>query len=237
MYGTIRAVQARISVRVAKAFVTATAAGFGLCSVKAMLQRNGVQAQSQSGRPVVIAGPSGVGKGTLIAMLLKEYPKFKLSVSHTTRKPRPGEEHGVHYNYVTKEEFEQGIKDGKFIEYNNYNGNFYGTSTDAVKTIQKNGKICVLDVDINGCKSLKKTDLNCRYVFISPGDENPMAILESRLRGRATDDEVAIQRRLERAKEEMTYKDIPGFFDFVIVNDDKDKAYVKLKDYLKQDLV
>jgi len=194
-------------------------------------------AQSGKGKPVVIAGPSGVGKGTLIAMLTEEYPdKFNVSVSHTTRQPRPGEKHGVNYFFVTREQFEADLKAGKFIESNLYNGHLYGTSIDAVRHIQESGKICVLDIDINGCISLKKTDLGCRYVFISPGEENPMEVLEKRLRGRATDDEGSIQRRLDRGKEELKYKDEPGFFDVVIVNDAKEKAYVKLKQFLKEDL-
>ena len=178
-------------------------------------------------RPLVVVGPSGVGKGTLIAMLQREFPdKFGFSVSHTTRSPRPGEVHGTHYNFVDKSTMERDIENGKFLEYAHVHQNIYGTSFAAVKTVTKSGKICLLDIDVQGAELVKKSDLNAAYVFIAPPS---MEELERRLRGRGTESEDAVLKRLENARKEMAKKDVEGFFDAVIVNDDVDKAYEALK--------
>ena len=178
-------------------------------------------------RPLVVVGPSGVGKGTLIAMLQREFPdKFGFSVSHTTRAPRPGEVNGTHYNFVDKATMERDIAEGKFLEHAHVHQNIYGTSFAAVRKVSKSGKICLLDIDVQGAELVKKSDLKAAYVFIAPPS---MKELERRLRGRGTETEDAVLKRLENARTEMAKKDVDGFFDAVIVNDDVDKAYDALK--------
>lgn len=121
------------------------------------------------------------------------------------------------------------IDDGSFIEHAEFSGNLYGTSVEAVKTVADEGKVAVLDVDMQGVKSVKKTDLNARSVFIRPPS---LEVLEKRLRGRNTETEEAITARLEIAKGELAFADEPGSHDFVIVNDDLEEAYKRLKDYV-----
>jgi len=190
-------------------------------------------------RPIALSGPSGVGKGTMIDLLLKEFPdKFKLSTSHTTRAPRPGEVHGVHYFFVTREDFTRDIAEGQFIEYNEYNNNLYGTSVKTVAKISEDGKICVLDVDIHGSSAIKKTNLNARLIFVTPGGANPIDELYKRLKGRGTDSEAAIQNRLAIAEKEFTFFiENDDLFDFVLVNDTIENCFKRLKEFLQHDLV
>eukprot|EP01132_Coremiostelium_polycephalum_P006756 gene6756-8378_t len=177
--------------------------------------------------PFVLTGPSGVGKGTLINRLKSEYEgSFGHCVSHTTRQPRQGEIEGVHYYFTTIPVIEDEIAKGNFLEFANVHGNYYGTSKKALNDVIENGKICVLDIDVQGCEKIKKTGVELKYIFISPPSNEE---LESRLRGRGSESEESIQKRLFNAKKEMEYKDIPGFFDYVIVNDNLDKAYEDLK--------
>lgn len=138
-------------------------------------------------------------------------------IKDTTRKPRPGEEHGKHYWFVTREEFLKLKEEDGFVETAEFAGNLYGTSKEAVRTLGKQGKVCVLDIELQGVKSIKNTDLGPKYVFIMPPS---LEILESRLRGRQTDTEEAIQKRLAAAKLEIDYAKQPGTYDMVLVNDD-----------------
>ncbi|XP_035216711.1 guanylate kinase-like isoform X5 [Stegodyphus dumicola] len=125
--------------------------------------------ESGVARPVVICGPSGSGKSTLLKYLMKEFPDyFGFSISHTTRKPRPGETQGKDYNFVDRKEFEEAIANGEFLEFTEFSGNIYGTSKKAVKNVQNQGRICILDIEIEGVKNIKKTDLNPRFIFIKP---------------------------------------------------------------------
>eukprot|EP00741_Cyanophora_paradoxa_P023032 tig00021534_g22242.t1 len=187
-------------------------------------------AMSKAGllRPVVICGPSGVGKGTLINRLMTEFPpKFGFSVSHTTRAPRPGEVNGVHYNFTSIPDMEADIAKNKFIEYARVHGNMYGTSIAAVQQVCDSGKVCVLDIDVQGAQQVKKTSLNAMFIFIAPPS---MAELEKRLRGRNTETEDKIKLRLENAVKEVKFlEENPGFFDKVITNDNLDVAYEELK--------
>ncbi|KAL7525882.1 hypothetical protein ACHAXR_001200 [Thalassiosira sp. AJA248-18] len=176
-------------------------------------------------RPVVFAGPSGVGKGTLIELLRKKYPsQFGFSVSHTTRKPREGEQDGVHYNFSTVDAIKKEIDDGKFVEYANVHGNYYGTSVAAVESVQKQGKICILDIDVQGVRNVKKSTLDAIYIFIAPPS---MKELEQRLRGRGTETEEAVVKRLKNAKDELDYGTAANF-DRVFTNDDLDKTFEAL---------
>ncbi|XP_030229320.1 guanylate kinase 1b isoform X2 [Gadus morhua] len=177
-------------------------------------------------RPVVLSGPSGAGKSTLMKRLLKDYEGvFGFSVSHTTRKPRPGEEEGKDYHYTTREAMQEGIDNGDFIENAEFSGNLYGTSKSAIEDVRAQNLICILDVDIQGVRNIKKTDLDPIYISIQPPS---MEILETRLRDRQTETEESLQKRLEAARQDMELSKEPGVFDVVIINDDLDKAYEEL---------
>ena len=168
-------------------------------------------------KPVVFCGPSGVGKGTLIEMLMKRFPnnQFGFSVSHTTRTPREGEIDGQHYNFTTVDEIKTEIDEGKFVEYAEVHGNYYGTSIAAVQAVQNEKRICVLDIDIQGVMKVKESSLKPVYIFISPPS---LGELEKRLRGRGTETEDSIQKRLANSKKEMDYGHCTGNFDRVFVN-------------------
>ncbi|ETV88381.1 guanylate kinase, variant [Aphanomyces astaci] len=132
--------------------------------------------------PLVVTGPSGVGKGTLITRLLGKYPtQFGFSVSHTTRDPRKGEVDGVAYNFVTADEFESHVQSNAFLEFAYVHGNGYGTSVRAVEEVQTQEKICILDIDIQGVQQVKKSSSKMKFLFIAPPS---MSDLEKRLRGR-----------------------------------------------------
>ncbi|KAK3942202.1 P-loop containing nucleoside triphosphate hydrolase protein [Diplogelasinospora grovesii] len=147
-------------------------------------------------RPVVISGPSGVGKSTLSQRLLDAHPgTFATTVSHTTRKPRPGEIEGTTYYYVSRDKFESLIAEDTFIEYTEFNGNLYGTSKQTVIDQTAKGSFVLLDIEMEGVKQLKTEQLkadsqiNPRFVFIKPPN---FTVLEVRLRGRGTEDECSI---------------------------------------------
>uniref|UniRef100_A0A3B4AR84 Guanylate kinase n=1 Tax=Periophthalmus magnuspinnatus TaxID=409849 RepID=A0A3B4AR84_9GOBI len=181
-------------------------------------------------RPVVLSGPSGAGKSTLLKKLMKEYDSvFGFSVSHTTRNPRPGEVNGKDYHYVTREAMQAGIDNGEFIENAVFSGNMYGTSKAAVQDVQAKKLICILDIDMQGVRNIKHTDLNPIYISIQPPS---LDVLEKRLRDRKTESEESLQRRLHAAKVDMELSKEPGMFDVVIINDHLDEAYVQLKEAL-----
>ncbi|XP_076459990.1 uncharacterized protein LOC143293045 [Babylonia areolata] len=187
-------------------------------------------------RPVVISGPSGSGKSTLLNRLFTEFPDcFAFSVSHTTRKPRPGEENGKDYYFVTMEDFEKLIADKGFLEHAQFSGNRYGTSKKSVHDILASGRLCFLDVEINGVKSIKAAGMTPapRFVFIKPPS---LEALRSRLQGRGTESADSLQKRLDTAQEALDYADQPGSYDHIIVNDDVDVAYDKLKGILIDDI-
>ncbi|EKX52984.1 hypothetical protein GUITHDRAFT_101434 [Guillardia theta CCMP2712] len=187
-----------------------------------------------SPKSLIIAGPSGVGKGTLIEKLKSEFANvFGFSVSHTTRGMRPGEENGVHYHFSERQAMEEEIEKGNFIEHAEVHGNLYGTSKASVIDVTKQGKICILDIDVQGCRLVRRAKLDGVFVFIAPPS---MEDLESRLRGRGTETEEKILKRLEGAKAEMEAKDEPGLFDHQVVNDNLDNAYQKLKEIIQEEL-
>ncbi|KAK4146365.1 uncharacterized protein C8A04DRAFT_25875 [Dichotomopilus funicola] len=182
-------------------------------------------------RPIVISGPSGVGKGTLCQRLLNTYPgTFATTVSHTTRKPRPGEVEGSDYYFVSRDKFELLIAQGTFIEFAEFNGNLYGTSKQTVIDQTTGGSVVLLDIEMEGVKQLKaeesKADsqMKPRFVFVRPPS---LEALEARLRGRGTEDEGSIQRRLAQAKTELAYAET-GVHDIIVINDDLDKAFQDL---------
>ncbi|XP_072432385.1 guanylate kinase-like isoform X2 [Chiloscyllium punctatum] len=159
-------------------------------------------------RPVVVSGPSGAGKSTLLKLLLEEYDQvFGFSVSHTTRNPRPGEENGRDYYFVSREEMLHGIDAGEFIENAEFSGNIYGTSKKAVQEVQARNQICILDIDMQGVRNIKKTDLCPIYISIQPPS---FEILEQRLRQRKTETEESLQKRLAAAKLDMEFRNPKG---------------------------
>lgn len=161
-------------------------------------------------------------------MLMKKFSNdsFGFSVSHTTRGPREGEVDGVHYNFASVDQMKKEIDEGKFIEYAEVHGNYYGTSVKGVESVQNDGKICILDIDVQGAELVKKSTLDPYYIFISPPS---METLEARLRGRGTEKEEAIQKRLGNAAKEMEYGKVEGNFDKVFVNDDLMKTFKDLE--------
>ncbi|TPX36574.1 guanylate kinase [Synchytrium microbalum] len=187
-------------------------------------------------RPIVIVGPSGTGKSTILKLLFAEFPdKFGFSVSHTTRKPRPGETHGKEYYFTTKEEMEADAAKGKFIETATFATNMYGTSFEAVENVFKSGRIAILDIDVQGVMTLQslaasgKTTLQPIYLFLSPPS---IPELEKRLRSRGTETEESLSKRIEAATREMEWgkkSAAENGPDRVIINDDLNAAYADLK--------
>ena len=185
-------------------------------------------------RPLVLCGPSGSGKSTVMKLLMKEYGEFfGFSVSHTTRQPRPGEVDGRDYHYVTRETMQTLMQADEFIENAEFSGNLYGTSKSAVQDVLKAGRICILDIDTQGVRAVKKTDLEPHYVFIKPPS---LAVLEQRLRARGTETEESLSKRLGAAAAEMEYGETPGNFDTIIINDDLNNAYKALKSFIIPDI-
>ncbi|XP_045793344.1 guanylate kinase 2-like isoform X2 [Trifolium pratense] len=184
-------------------------------------------------KPIVISGPSGVGKGTLISMLMKEFPSmFGFSVSHTTRAPRNMEKDGVHYHFTDKSVMEKEIKNGKFLEFASVHGNLYGTSVEAVEVVADAGKRCILDIDVQGAKSVRASSLEAIFIFVSPPS---MEELEKRLRDRGTETEEQILKRLRNAKAEIEQGTSSNIFDFMLYNDKLEESYEKLKKLLGLD--
>jgi guanylate kinase len=188
------------------------------------------EGKQEGHRPIVVCGPSGVGKGTLISRLVKDYPDaFGFSISHTTRAPRQGEADGVNYHFVEKPVFERLVKEDKFIEHANVHNEWYGTSVSSVGAVRSAGKVCVLDIDVRGAKKVKTTNIAPRYIFIKPPS---LEELESRLRDRSSESEEDLNRRLENAVAEIEYGTRAGNFHKVLVNDDVEACYVELQHLL-----
>merc|ERR1712002_1435302 len=188
--------------------------------------------------PLVICGPSGSGKSTILKAIMAK-PKYKdllaFSVSHTTRKPRAGEVHGREYFFSDRESMRADIDAGKFIESAEFSGNLYGTSKESVHKCKSQGKICVLDIDAQGVRSLKKvSNLSPVYVFVKPPS---MPSLEERLRSRKTETEESLTKRLNAAKEEIAFGEEEGAFDALIVNDDLDSAVHQLIDVIESKIL
>lgn len=179
---------------------------------------------------VVISGPSGVGKGTLIKRLLENYPgTFALSVSHTTRKPREGEENGWAYYFIYPAEFQQMKTEDAFMEFTTFAGNHYGTSKHTIEEQTAKGRVMLLDMDMEGLRRIKERGQKTRSVFILPPS---MTELEARLRARGTETAEDIKQRLRRARVEMDFAASNHLYDAMIVNSDIDVAYEELKGVL-----
>ncbi|MBR7100838.1 MAG: guanylate kinase [Clostridia bacterium] len=162
----------------------------------------------------IISGPAGSGKGTVVKELISAHSEIALSVSATTRNPRPGEENGVHYYFISKDEFEKRIERGEILEYTTYCENYYGTPLKEVKKALDSGKDIILEIEVDGAMQVKKKVRGSIAIMLTPPDAET---LERRLRGRGTETEDVIKWRLERAKEEI--KLLPKY-DYSVVNED-----------------
>ena len=170
------------------------------------------------GRLIVLTGPSGVGKGTLMRALLERHPELYYSVSATTRPPRKGEIDGKHYYFMSRSKFEQLVARGEFLEWAEFAGNYYGTPRESVLSQIRAGKSVVLEIELEGARQVRASFPSAKSIFILPPS---IEELENRIRGRGQDPEEAIHRRLNRAKEEIM---AASEFDVQIVNDDFEKA-------------
>jgi len=173
-------------------------------------------------RVFVITGPSGVGKGTLIRLLRERVPELALSVSATTRAPRPGEEDGVDYHFLSDAEFARRVETGEFVEWAEYSGRRYGTLRSELERHLAEGRPVVLEIEVQGARQVRETMPEAVQIFIEPPDREA---LKDRLVGRGTDDPDAIARRLAVAEEELA---AAGEFQYRVVNDRLDVAVARL---------
>ncbi len=171
----------------------------------------------------VISGSSGVGKGTVIKEFLNKHPEFKLSISCTTRPKRDGEIEGVNYFYLTRDDFQNSINQNEFLEWAEFSGNHYGTRKDFVEQCLKNGENLILEIDTKGALNVKKLMPEAVLIFIAPPS---LEELESRLRGRHTETEDAIQKRLASIKLEIENS---KHFNHKIINDTIENAVKSLE--------
>ena len=179
----------------------------------------------------VISGSSGVGKGTIIKRFLEKNPNFKLSVSCTTRGKRDGEEHGVNYYFLTREEFMSAVEKGEFLEWAEFSGNCYGTNKKFVQQCLDNDEDLLLEIDTQGALPVKKKMDTAVLIFILPPSVEE---LERRLRGRGTETEEAIQKRLNTVKSEM---ENAKFFNYKVINDEVDRAVEEIENIIKNEQV
>lgn len=176
-----------------------------------------------SGELVVLAGPSGVGKGTLLRVLRDRHPSLQISVSATTRQPRAGEADGQHYYFVSTADFKTMIEQGELLEWAQFAGNYYGTPKGPIKEAILQGQQIILEIELIGARQIRESFPEAKQIFVLPPS---VAALEARIRSRGQDDESAITKRLARAKEELAAADE---FDVQIVNDDLETALKNLE--------
>lgn len=172
----------------------------------------------RTGNLFVISGPSGAGKGTLVARLVEEVPDAWVSVSATTRAPRPGEIDGVHYRFMTTDEFSSLVERDGFLEWAEVHGNYYGTPIDPIRQHMAKGGQVVLEIDVQGALQVRERIPEAHLVFIEPPS---LEELERRLRGRGTETEDVIRMRMENAKVELSVK---MEYDIRLVNDNLDES-------------
>lgn len=179
------------------------------------------------GNIFVISAASGTGKTTLIARLLQHHSDIRVSVSHTTRAPRRGEENGKHYHFVSVPEFERMIEEGQFVEYAKVYGNYYGTSTQSLESLTRQGVDVILEIDTQGAEQIRRQLPQAYSIFIAPPS---LATLEQRLNQRAADAPQVIAVRLVEARNEIEQARL---FDYLVVNDDLTAAEAALLHIIK----
>ena len=173
---------------------------------------------SKKGNLFVVTGPSGAGKGSVLAELFKIKENIFFSVSATTRQPRPGEKEGINYFFVSKDRFEEMISCNELLEHAEYVGNYYGTPENPVNEMLKLGKDVILEIEVQGALQIKKKRPDAITVFIAPPS---FEVLASRLRNRGTESDEVVARRLEQAKNECRYM---SDYDYIVINDSLEKA-------------
>lgn len=180
----------------------------------------------RKGSLYVFTGPSGAGKGTLLSRLREQDDRLFYSISATTRAPRPGETDGVQYYFLSKADFEEKIAQNAFLEHARYVDNYYGTLEAPVNEKLDEGYDVILEIEVQGAMQVHKKRPDAVMVFIAPPSFEELA---ARLRGRGTEDEEKVRKRLETAREELEQQDR---FDYVVVNDEIDRAVDEIKDIL-----
>lgn len=178
---------------------------------------------SASGELIVLAGPSGVGKGTLLKHLRGRHPKLRVSVSATTRQPRAGEVDGRHYYFVSLAAFKAMIAQGELLEWAQFAGNYYGTPKGPIKDAIAQGEQIILEIELMGARQVRESFPEAKQFFVLPPS---VTALETRIRARGQDNESAIAKRLARAKVELAAADE---FDIQIINDDLETALKSLE--------
>ena len=177
----------------------------------------------EMGHLFVISGPSGVGKGTLIKKIFSHIPDLQYSVSVTTRKPRKEEHEGIDYFFVDEETFKRYIKEHKFAEWAKVHGDYKGTLMSTIVETLSEGKNLILEIDVQGALEIKNKFPEGVFIFIAPPSREK---LETRLRGRGTEDEKSLKKRLNDARGEMEYS---KYYNYIVVNDELDVAAQELK--------
>lgn len=174
---------------------------------------------------VVISGPAGAGKGTVVTELVKD-ENVEVSISATTREPRGQEQNGVEYHFLSREKFKEMIDNDGFLEYAQYCGNYYGSPKKQATEWREQGKDVILEIEVQGCEKIKKQNPDCISIFIMPPS---LEVLEHRLRKRATDSEESILNRLARAREEIR---LAENYDYIVVNGPIEECVADVKSIL-----
>ncbi len=189
-------------------------------------------ARKRKGLLLIVSGPAGVGKGTVNAALMAKHPEIRMSVSATTRAPRPGEIDGVHYFFKSKEEFDRMIEEDAFLEYMHVFGmNYYGTPKAFVEAEREKGNHVILEIDVQGAKKVKAACPDAVMIFIAPPS---LSILKERLVGRGTETQESIDKRTATALEEL--KALPGY-DYMVINDVVEEAVGEMEAILTAELL
>lgn len=174
---------------------------------------------------IVITGPSGVGKGSLVRKLLATKPNYSLSISATTRSKRPGEEDGRDYFFISEKEFNQLIQNDGFLEWAEFSGSKYGTLKSQVNEHLSAGKRTILEIELAGARQIKRSAPDAAFIFIAPPS---LQVLRQRLVDRGTESDAEISRRIQIAEEELAGM---SEFDFILINDDLESSFEQLLNY------
>lgn len=231
-------VEGLAGVQVGQGGVLGSVLGMAARSIKEKSKETEKEDSDVTGAPVVVfAGPSGVGKSTLIAKMMEDFDgKFCYSVSHTTREKRDGEVDGVDYYFISQDKFEQMVKEDRFLEYARVHARSYGTSYETVDEVLGRGQVCVLDCDVQGVETLRKKGglgWDARFIWIAPPS---IEALKERLKDRGSETNDTLKRRLDTAMREIAFAATNNVFDVTIINDDLDKAYAELKRYIENNV-